>query len=437
MNLLINLILIIGLVVIGMLLRLAEISVPHAPESEISELSQKGNRAAIRVLKMKDNVAGYIFSLKTAVSASEFISSALAVLYFSPIISGRLVLLKIPSPLSKVISILAVSFLYIFFAVLLIALVARHIALKSPLKIALGVSGFAYTVSKIFKPLSKLIAICAKALLKLMGINPDEQDGRTATEAAIKSLADTGSEYGMIADEEKEFIENVFAFNDLNVDEIATHRKEITLLWTNETDSEWEKTVLQSHHSDFPICDEKIDNIVGILSAKEYLRLKDRSRQNVMKHAVKPPYYIPETMKADIALKNMKQKRRYFAVVIDEYGGLSGILTVTDLLQCIVGEIYEDECAEQVPDIEPLDSKTWRILGQTEIADVEDALGITLDGDFDTFAGYVLTMVDAIPDDDVTFTVENEIMTVKITAIKNHRILKTVVKLKEPSIDGE
>ncbi len=437
MNLLINLILIIGLIVTAMLLRLAEISVPHASENDISELAQKGNKSAIRVSKMKRKVAGYVFSIKTAVSASEFISSALAVLYFSPIISKRLILLKIPSPVSKVISILAVSFLYIFLAVLLIALVARHIALKSPLKIALGVSGFAYTVSKIFKPLSSLIAICSKAILRLMGINPDEQDGKTATEAAIKSLVDTGSEHGMIADEEKEFIENVFAFNDLNVDEVATHRKEITLLWTNETDGEWENTVLQSHHSDFPICDEKIDNIIGILSAKEYLRLKDRSRENVMKHAVKAPYFIPETMKANMALKSMKQKRRYFAVVIDEYGGLSGILTVTDLLQCIVGEIYENECTVQIPDIEPLDSKTWRILGQTEIADVEDALGITLDGDFDTFAGYVLTMVDAIPDDDVTFTVENEIMTVKVTSIKDHRILKTIVKLKEIPLDGE
>ncbi len=431
MDVLIHILIKIALIGIGMLLKLAEVSLPHAPEAHVTELAQKGNRSARRISKLTKDPVGYVASIRTAISTVEFISSALAVIHFSHYISEPLVSIKLPSVIAEAIGILAVSFIYITVTVILIALVARHIALKNPLKIALGISGFAYVISKIFRPFSAFISVCSKAILRLMGINPTEQDGKTATEEAIKNLVDTGTEHGMIDDEEKEFIENVFAFDDLNVDEIATHRKEITLLWTNETDSEWEKTVLQSHHSNFPICDEKIDNIVGILSAKEYLRLKNRSRANVMKHAVKSPYYIPESMKANVALKNMKQKRSYFAVVIDEYGGLSGILTVTDLLQCIVGEIYDEDDAPKVPEIEPLDSKTWRILGQAEIADVEEALDVTLEGDFDTFAGYVLTMMDSIPDDDVTFTVENEIMVVKVTSIKDHRILKTVVKLKD------
>lgn len=431
MDLLIHILIKIGLIGFGMLLKLAEVSLPHAPDSDVTALAQQGSRSARRITKLTKDSVGYVASIRTAISTVEFIASALAVIHFSPYISKPLISLNFPSVIAETVSILAVSFIYITATVILIALVARHIALKNPLKTALGISGFAYVVSMLFRPFSAFISICSKGILKLMGINPTEQDRKTATEEAIKNLVDTGSEHGMIDNEEKEFIENVFAFDDLNVDEIATHRKEITLLWTSETDSEWEKTVLQSHHSNFPICDEKIDNIVGILSAKEYLRLKNRSRANVMKRAVKSPYYIPESMKANVALKNMKQKRSYFAVVIDEYGGLSGILTVTDLLQCIVGEIYEDNDAPKVPDIEPLDSKTWRILGQAETEDVEEALDVTLEGDFDTFAGYVLTMVDAIPDDDVTFTVENEIMTVKVTSIKDHRILKTVVKLKD------
>jgi putative hemolysin len=150
-----------------------------------------------------------------------------------------------------------------------------------------------------------------------------------------------------------------------------------------------------------------------------------------MKRAVKAPYYIPESMKANAILKSMKQKRIYFAVVIDEYGGMSGIVTVTDLLQCIVGEIFDEEDGNPQPDIEPLDSKTWMIRGSATISDVENVLGVSIEGDYGTFAGYVLTMVGSIPDDGVVFTVENDLMTVRVTAIKDRRIERTMVQLKE------
>ncbi len=431
MDLLVSIIVLLALFILGMLLKLSEISLPLAEGDELDNLIQEKNRSARRVSKLIKNTSSYVSSVRTAISTVEFISAALAVMFFSGYIVKPLVAIKFPYFLAQAVALISISFIYITLTVILIAIVARHLALKSPMKTALVISGFAMIMSKLFLPLSAFISFCSKCILNLMSINPEKQDGMTATEAAIKNLVDTGTEHGMIDDEEKEFIENVFAFDDLDVDEIATHRKDITLLWTNETDAEWEKTVIQSHHSYFPICEEKIDNIVGVLSAKEFLRLKNRTRENVMKRAVKKPYYIPEKMKANIALKSMKQRRTYFAVVIDEYGGMSGILTVTDLLSCIVGEILEEGDIPKVSEIEPLDSKTWRILGQAEIEDVEDALDLTLDGDFDTFAGYVLTMVDFIPDDGTVVTVENEVMSVKITEIKDHRILKTVVKLKD------
>jgi putative hemolysin len=337
----------------------------------------------------------------------------------------------VPQSIASAIGILTVSAIYITVTVILIAIVARHMALKKPLKNALKFSLFASVISGIFRPFSAFLSVCSKGILKLMGIDPAEQDTKTATEEAIKMLVDTGTERGTIDNEEKEFIENVFNFDDVDADEIATHRREITVLWLDETNAQWEKTINQSHHTYFLICDEKIDNVVGVLNSKEYFRLKSKSRENIMKYAVKSPFYIPSSMKANAVLKAMKQKRTYFAVVIDEYGGLSGILTVTDLLECIVGEIFEDSDAPKIPDIEPLDSKTWRILGQASIDEVAETLGVSLDGDYDTFAGYALTMLDSIPDDDEVLTVENDLMSIKITSVKDHRILKTVVKLKD------
>ena len=193
--------------------------------------------------------------------------------------------------------------------------------------------------------------------------------------------------------------------------------------------------MLKSRHTYFPVCDGKIDNVIGVLNSKEYLRLSDRSMENVMKNAVKAPFFVPVSMKANVLLKEMKRKREFFAVVIDEYGGLGGIITVADLLQCIVGEIFEDEDAPKLPEIERLDSKVWKIMGSAPIDDVSEALGVSLDGDYDTFAGYVLTMVESIPDDGVVFTVENDVMTVRVTAIKDRRIQKTMVQLKERKED--
>ena len=147
------------------------------------------------------------------------------------------------------------------------------------------------------------------------------------------------------------------------------------------------------------------------------------------------PFFVPESMKANVLLKEMKRKREFFAVVIDEYGGLGGIITVADLLQCIVGDIFEDEDAPKLPEIERLDSKVWMIMGSAPIADVSEALGTDLEGDYDTFAGYVLTMVGSIPDNGATLTVENDVMTVRITAVKDRRIQKTLVQLKERTED--
>lgn len=422
--------------ILAVILKLAEASACAVSEAELAPLLQNKSKRAFRIERLDGSDFKYASSLKTAISTVEFFSFAIGVSLFVPRLTVALVEAGIPVRVSQVFALTAVTAVGVFLTVTLISIVARHIAIKHALKIALALSGFALLVSRLFFPLSALISAFAGGILKLLRINRHEQES-DVSEEAIKSMVDAGSETGTIEPEEKEFIENVFAFNDLTADEIATHRTGITILWTDETPEQWDKTVRQSHHTYFPVCEDKIDNVVGILNSKEYFRLKNHSRDEVMKKAVKNPYYIPESMKANAILKDMKKKREFFAVVIDEYGGLSGIVTVTDLLQCIVGDLYEDESAPSEPEIERLDSKTWKILGQAPLDEAAEALGVNLEGDFDTFAGYVLTMVQQIPDDGAVFTVENEIMTVRVTSVKDRRIQKAMIRLKEEAPDAE
>ncbi|MBR2474565.1 MAG: HlyC/CorC family transporter [Clostridia bacterium] len=416
---------------LGILIKLTEVSVGTASESELTPLIQNGSKRAKRVLELAKKQLPFASSLKTAISVIEFLMAALTAVTFAPYISLPLVKSGMHEALATFIAITAIVLIFVLLTVILIAIIARHIAIKHSLKISLALSGFACFISKLFLPMSALISAIAGGALTLMGINHRKQES-DVSEKTIKMMVDAGSEMGTIDTEEKEFIENVFAFDDLSASEVATHRTGITLLWTDESDEEWEKTIYSSHHTYFPVCEDKIDNVIGVLNSKEYFRLKDHSRESVMKRAVKTPYFIPVSMKANAILKDMKKKREYFAVVIDEYGGLNGIVTVTDLLQCIVGDIFEDTDTQSLPEIERLDSKSFMILGSAPLEDVEEALGLTLNEDFDTFAGYVLTMMeDSIPDDGAVVNVENDLMTVRITAIKDRRIQKTMVQLKE------
>ena len=150
---------------------------------------------------------------------------------------------------------------------------------------------------------------------------------------------DAGSEKGAIDCEEKELIQNVFEFNDISVEEICTHRTDVSMLWMDESIDEWEEIIHESRHSYFPVCGEDVDDIIGILDAKDYFRLKEKNHEIIMREAIKPAYFVPENVKASTLFQNMKKSGNYFAVVLDEYGGMEGIITVRDLIEELVGDL--------------------------------------------------------------------------------------------------
>ena len=171
-------------------------------------------------------------------------------------------------------------------------------------------------------------------------------------------MVDVGGARGAIDREEQSFLfKNVFEFDDLTAGEIATHRTEVDLLWLDESPEQWAETIRGSRHNLYPVCQESVDQVVGVLNTKDYFRLTDHSRENVLDQAVKPAYFVPETVKADVLFRNMKSARNRFAVVLDEYGGLSGIVTINDLLEQLVGD-FDDEgtTEEEAPEVERVDS---------------------------------------------------------------------------------
>lgn len=420
----------------------AEIAVISMNGTKLEQLVAKGDKKAKRLSKLTEQPAKFLSTIQVAITLAGFLGSAFAADNFAGYIVNWLY--KEGGPVSKdvinSVSVILVTLILSYFTLIFGELVPKRLAMKKTEQLALGMSGMLRFVSIIFAPIVWLLTVSTNGILRLLGIDPNAEE-EEVTEEEIRMMVDAGSEKGAIDVEEKELIQNVFEFDDLTADEIATHRTEISLLWMDETAEEWEETIHESRHTYFPICEESVDNVIGVLNAKDYFRLTDKSRENVLKEAVKPAYLVPEAVKADVLFKNMKKTHNYFAVVLDEYGGMSGIVTMTDLIECIVGDLQEDTAvnAEPEKDIEPIDSKTWKISGSAPMDDVIEALGITLEeeSDCDTFGGYVMGIIGTIPEDGTTLTAETEHLSIKVTEIKDHRIEKTVVCLLDPPAEDD
>ena len=307
-------------------------------------------------------------------------------------------------------------------------LVPKRIAMKKSEQLALALSGLLYGVSKVFAPLVFLLTGSTNGILKLMGINPEEEEEQV-TEEEIRMLLVEGKDQGNIDEEESEMIRNVFEFDDISIEQICTHRVDMETLYLDEDVSEWEARIHATRHTHYPVCKENQEDIVGILDTKDYFRLEDKSRENVIHHTLEKPFFVPETMKANTLFQKMREKRVYFAVLVDEYGGVSGIITLHDLIESLVGDLYEQDEAEEPEDIVKIGENQWKIQGSADVEDVEEELKIEIaEDDYDTFGGFVCGVIDRIPEDGECFSCETEELQIDVLKVENHRIVEMIVK---------
>ena len=217
---------------------------------------------------------------------------------------------------------------------------------------------------------------------------------------------------------------------DISISEVCTHRRDVTLLYREDSLDEWRKVITETRHSFYPICGEDVDDILGVLDIKKFFRSDASTVEEVMAAAVEKPYLVPENMKADVLFTNMKTTRNYFAVVVDEYGGMSGVITVHDLLELLVGELGDKEDV-RVEDISHVSEDEWRVLGSASLEDVSESLGVKIDAeDCDTFGGYIFGLLGEVPDDGTTLELETDRLMIKVETVLEHRIESTLVRVK-------
>ena len=429
----------IALIALNAVFACAEIAVISMNDVKLEKMAAQGDKRAKRLVKLTSQPARFLSTIQVAITLSGFLGSAFAAENFSDVLVDWIISLGVSVSRTTLesIAVVVITLILSYFTLIFGELVPKRVAQRKSESLALAVSGIINAIATAFKPIVWFLTVSTNAVLRLLGIDPNEED-EEVSEEEIRMMVDVGSEKGTIDHQEKEFIQNVFEFDDLTAQEIATHRTEVEILNTEDAMEEWEKIIHETRHTLYPVCEGSADEIVGVLNAKDYFRLQDKSRENVMAEAVTPAYFVPENVKADVLFRNMKHKRSKLAVVLDEYGGMEGIVTLNDLIEQLVGEIEdEDESGEQLS-IEKLEENRWKLYGNVELRDIEEAIGRDIgDEENETFTGLVFNALGIIPDDGAQ-NIELEIagLKVQVLRVEDHQIAEAIIRT-EPQTPSE
>ncbi len=413
----------------------AEIAVISMNETKLNLLAAKGGKDAKKAKKLEkltSDPARFLSTIQVAITLAGFLGSAFAADTFAEPIANAVsgatgASLSVITP----VCVILITIILAFFNIVFGELVPKRVAMNSSEGVAKKLSGILCFVSVAFKPIVALLSLSTNGVLKLFGISPEDK-GEEVTEEDILMMAEVGKESGNIENEENELIKNIFEFSELTIGEICTHRKDASILYLSQTAAQWEEKIHSTKHSYYPVCEERADDVVEVLCTKTYFRLQDRSIENVRKHAVSQPLFLYENLSASKVFQQMKRTHEYFGVVMDEYGGMAGIVTIHDLLEAIVGDM--DEKGEpQEYSIKKLGDEEWELCGVVPFDKAEKALGITVAVDkeeYETFGGYVCSLLETLPDDNAQFERETAQLNIRVLKVEQHCITKMRVRVK-------
>ena len=427
-----QIIVLIILIALNAFFAASEIAYIALNDAKIEKQAKEGNKRAQQIQKMLETPSKFLSTIQIGITLAGFLSSAFASDAFAsklaPILNNAI---PIGIGAWQNISIIIITIILSFFTIVFGELVPKRLAMKHYEKIAFATIGVIKTISVITAPFVKLLSVTTNAISKIFGVGENEEE--IVTEEEIKMMVDQGKEDGTIQEDEKEYINNVFEFNDITASEIMTHRTDIFAVDINTSPAELLEEIIKDDckHSRIPVYDETIDEIKGILYVKDIIKnitKKTFKIKNIMKEA----YFVSQNKLINEIFKELQKSKKQMAIVIDEYGGTAGLITMEDILEEIVGDIY-DEYDDIEEEYEKIDDKTYIVSGKMPIYDVNKLLNVNIpEGDYDTLSGYLQEELGRIPTEEELPIVETEELTFKIEEYEDKRILKVKVCKNEP-----
>ena len=403
----------------------SEIAFISLNDAKIEKQAKEGNKKAKQIEKMLKNPSKFLATIQIGITLAGFLSSAFASDAFAdklaPILNNLIPVVSIG--VWKSISIVLITIILSFFTLIFGELVPKRFAMKNYEKLAFATIGIIRGISVVTAPFVKLLTNTTNMVSKLLGVGENEEE--TVTEEEIKIMLDQGEEKGTIKEEEKELINNVFEFNDITASEIMTHRTDIFAVDINMSMEELMSEIAEDEykHSRIPVYDETIDEIKGILYIKDILKNTGKKTFRI-KNIMKEAYFIPQNKMINDLFKELQKNKKQIAIIVDEYGGTAGLITMEDILEELVGDIY-DEYDEIEEEFEKIDENTYLISGSMTIYDVNKLLDAKIpEGDYDTLSGFLQEKMGRIPEDEETPIIETQEVTYKIEEYEDKRIIK-------------
>ena len=402
----------------------SEIAFISLNDAKIEKQAKEGNKKAKQIEKMLETPSKFLSTIQIGITLAGFLSSAFASDAFAEKLAPSLYTLMPFFSLAvwKSISIIIITIILSFFTLVFGELVPKRLAMKHYEKISFATIGVIRMISIITSPFVKLLTFVTNTISKIFGVG--ESDEGEVTEEEIKMMIDQGEEKGTIKEEEKELINNVFEFNDITVSEIMRHRKDIFAVDINISNEELVQELIDSQYrySRIPVYDETIDEIKGILYIKDVM--KNINNKDVkVKDLVKDAYFVSQSRLINEVFKELQKHKMQMAIILDEYGGTAGIITMEDILEELVGDIY-DEYDKEEKDFEKIDENTYILSGSMPIYDVNKLLDAKIpEGDYDTISGYLQEELGRIPEDEEKPIIETDTVTYKIEQYEDKRII--------------
>jgi putative hemolysin len=416
----------------------AEMALVSLNTNLLRRAAEDGDKKAKKLLKLSEEPTAFLSAIQIAITLAGFLGSAFAADNFADPLTnwvvGDLGFTALSAETINSIAVILITLTLSYFTLVLGELVPKRIAQHAPEKTARLVCPAVAVIKTVLKPIIWVLTVSTNLCLRVFGIRSDEKDD-TVTEDEIRIMVDIGEESGTIDATASEMIDNIFEFDNSIARSVMTRAIDVATIPSDASDSEIFEILSESGYSRFPVCGESINDVIGILYAKDYyLDRLSNTENNPLASLLRPAHFVPETVKCDVLFRDMQESQCHISVVVDEFGAVSGIVTLEDLVEEIMGNIYdeydEEEKEEEETDITLIEENVWRVAGSTELDKLSEVIGFELpeDIEFSTLGGMILNELSEIPEDGET---EIEVKTcglhIKVEKVEDRRIESAIV----------
>ena len=419
------------LILVNAFFAATEIAVLSLNATQLEKKAEKGEKTAKRLLKLTQEPSGFLSTIQIGITLAGFLGSAFAADNFSGYlvdwIYNDIGFTALSLTTLDTLAVIVITLILSYFTLIFGELVPKRIAMQKPYEVSKLSCGVVLAVAKVVKPVVKFLSMSTNAILRILHLKTEAEED-TITEEEILMMIELGEKRGVLDEDESEWLQNIFDFDDTCIREIMTHSVDVISIALDASDDEIINIIKKTGISRYPVYDHDDENIIGILHVRDYLlnlQTKEKSFKDILTHA----YFIPDSMTADDLFEDMQTKNIHFAIAIDEFGEMSGIITLEDLVEEIVGNIYDEHDAYEQPSIQTINDHQWKVSGNVNIEDLSKELDteIPVDEDYDTIGGYIYSHLRSIPKDGTTKTIKADNLTFQITKIQNRRIKEVII----------